>query len=286
VLEAGASRDPLEICRLGLAQARDIGYDTLIVDTAGRLHVDDAMMDEIRKIAALVSPAEILYVADAMTGQDAVTSAQAFGAALPLTGVVLTKLDGDARGGAALSIRQTANVPIKLAAVGEKVKDLELFHPDRMASRIIGMGDVMTLIEKAEEAFEGEDSAAMAASLLEGEFSLEDFRDQLRKVKKMGSLASLMEMIPGMGGHGGMPDLDERAMKATEAMLDSMTRQERLSPSIINGSRRRRIARGSGTSVQDVNRLLKQHAQMRKMMKMMSRGAGKPRLPWSRARGR
>jgi len=296
VFDAQGCREPLEICRQALAHARSIGYDTLIVDTAGRLHVDKTMMQEITQMAGLLEPREILYVADAMTGQDAVSSARAFADSLPLTGVVLTKLDGDARGGAALSIKQTTSVPIKLAAVGEKVKDLELFHPDRMASRIIGMGDVMTLIEKAEEAFEGEDAAAMAQSLMEGEFSLEDFRDQLRKVKRMGSLASLMEMIPGLGAGGAMPDLDEGAMKATEAMLDSMTVEERRSPSIINGSRRRRIARGSGTSVQDVNRLLKQHAQMRRMMKTMSRGPlgmktgpgglGKMRLPRGRARGR
>ena len=284
VYDGQNSRDPAEICRGALAQARSKGYDTLVVDTAGRLHIDDEMMAEVRALAAILNPKEVLYVADAMTGQDAVNSATAFSHSLPLTGVVLTKLDGDARGGAALSIKETTGVPIKFAAVGEKVKDLDVFHPDRMASRIIGMGDVLTLIEKAEEAYEGEDTAEMARAMVEGDFTLEDFREQIRKVKKMGPLGSLLEMIPGLSGLKGLSDIDEGALKATQAVLDSMTRQERLNPSLISGSRRRRIARGSGTSTHEVNKLLKQYAQMRKMMKLASRkgrkGLAIPRMPF------
>ncbi|HEY3174384.1 MAG TPA: signal recognition particle protein [Candidatus Polarisedimenticolia bacterium] len=284
VFDGQGSADPRAICREALALARSTGYDTLVLDTAGRLHIDEEMMTEVRDLSAIAAPREILYVADAMTGQDAVNSASAFARALPLTGVVLTKLDGDARGGAALSIKERAGVPIKFAAVGEKVKDLEVFHPDRMASRIIGMGDVMTLIEKAEEAYEGEDAEEMARALSEGDFTLEDFREQLRKLKKMGPISSLLEMLPGFGQLKGMSDIDEGAMKVTEAVLDSMTREERLNPSVISGSRRRRIARGSGTSAHEVNKLLKQYAQMRRMMKTMSRKGGKglrfPKMPF------
>ncbi|HET9481109.1 MAG TPA: signal recognition particle protein [Candidatus Polarisedimenticolia bacterium] len=284
VFDAGASRDAAAICREGLKLARSTGYDTVIADTAGRLHIDEPMMNEVKALCAILSPREILYVADAMTGQDAVTSATAFAASLPLTGVVLTKLDGDARGGAALSIKESTGVPIKLAGVGEKVRDLEVFHPDRMASRIIGMGDVMTLIEKAEEAYSGENAEEMARALAEGEFTLEDFRDQLRKLKRMGPLSSLLEMIPGLSAMRGAGEVDDDAMKSIQAMLDSMTRQERLAPQIINGSRRRRIARGAGATVQDVNKLLKQYGQMKKMMRSMSKmtrkGTGMPRIPF------
>ena len=275
VFDGKGSVDPRAICREALKLARSTGYDTLIVDTAGRLHIDEQMMTEVKELAGIVSPREVLYVADSMTGQDAVNSASAFSAALPLTGVILTKLDGDTRGGAALSIKETTGVPIKLAAVGEKVKDLEVFHPDRMASRIIGMGDVLSLIEKAEEAYEGENADEMARALVGGEFTLEDFRQQLRKLKKMGPLTSLLELIPGFSSVKGMSDIDDGALKVTEAVLDSMTPVERTNPQIINGSRRKRIARGSGTSVQEVNKLLKQYAQMRKMMRTMSRGARK-----------
>ena len=273
VFDGGSSRDPRAICREALTAARTTGYDTLIVDTAGRLHVDDEMMAEVKDLASILRPREVLYVADAMTGQDAVQSASAFARALPLTGVALTKLDGDARGGGALSIKESTGVPIKLAGTGEKIDDLDLFHPDRMASRIIGMGDVLTLIEKAEQAYEGEDAKDMARAMAEGEFTLEDMRDQIAKLKKMGPLASLLEMIPGLGGLGAVRDLDEGAVKVTQAVLDSMTRRERLDPSIINGSRRRRIARGSGTNVQQVNKLLKQYGQMRKMIRAAARGA-------------
>ena len=275
VFDAKGEGDPRAISRESLALCRSTGYDTLIVDTAGRLHVDELMMTEVKDLASILHPKEILYVADSMTGQDAVNSAAAFAQALPLTGVVLTKLDGDTRGGAALSIKETAGVPIKLAAVGEKVKDLEVFHPDRMASRIIGMGDVLSLIEKAEQAYEGEDAEEMARSMMAGDFTLADFREQLRKLKKMGPLTSLLEMLPGFSGLKGMPDVDDGALKNTQAVLDSMTREERRNPQLISGSRRRRIAAGSGTNVQEVNKLLKQYAQMRKMMRTMSR---KPKM--------
>lgn len=284
VFDGEGSSEPAEICRGALTLARSKGYDTVIVDTAGRLHIDEEMMAEVRQLASILNPREVLYVADAMTGQDAVNSAAVFGRSLALTGVILTKLDGDARGGAALSIKETTGVPIKFAAVGEKVKDLDVFHPDRMASRIIGMGDVLTLIEKAEEAYDGEDAAEMARAMAEGDFTLEDFRDQIRKVKKMGPLGSLLEMIPGLSGVKGLSEIDDGALKSTEAVLDSMTRQERLNPSLISGSRRKRIARGSGTSTHEVNKLLKQYAQMRKMMKMASRkgrkGLAIPRMPF------
>ncbi|HKY32309.1 MAG TPA: signal recognition particle protein [Candidatus Polarisedimenticolia bacterium] len=279
VFDGGGALDPRTIARDALSLARSTGHDTLIVDTAGRLHIDEVMMAEVKDLAALLRPNEVLYVADSMTGQDAVNSAAAFAAALPVTGIVLTKLDGDTRGGAALSIKEATGAPIKLAGTGEKVKDLEVFHPDRMASRIIGMGDVLTLIEKAEEAYGGDDAEQAALALAEGEFSLEDLRTQLRKLKKMGPLASLLEMIPGLGPLRGAGDVDEDAMKRVQAVLDSMTAQERANPSLINGSRRRRIARGSGTNVQDVNKLLKQHAQMRKMMRTLSRTAKKGRGP-------
>jgi len=290
VFDGGGSNDPRQICREAHTLARTTGRDTMIVDTAGRLHVDDVMMDEVKQLAEILKPREILYVADAMTGQDAVNSAAAFAAALPITGVVLTKLDGDTRGGAALSIKETTGVSIKLIGTGEKISDLEPFHPDRMASRIIGMGDVMTLIEKAEAVYDEEDAEEMARSMVQGEFSLEDLREQLRKVKRMGSISSLLEMIPGVSSLAAKAGLkpgegaEEEGLKTTQAILDSMTREERLSPCLINGSRKKRIARGSGTHVQDVNKVLKQHAQMRRMMRAMTRrgrrGGAPPGLPF------
>jgi signal recognition particle subunit SRP54 len=290
VFDAGALRDPRAICREALTLARTTGRDVLIVDTAGRLHIDDAMMAEVKDLAEILKPREILYVADAMTGQDAVNSAAAFAAAIPVTGVVLTKLDGDTRGGAALSIKETTGVPIKLIGTGEKVGDLEPFHPDRMASRIIGMGDVLTLIEKAEAVYDEEDAEEMARSMVQGEFSLEDLREQLRKVKRMGSLTSLLEMIPGVSTLAAKAGLrpgegaEEEGLKTTQAILDSMTLEERLNPHLINGSRKKRIARGSGTHVQEVNKVLKQHAQMRRMMRTMARrgrrGGAPPGLPF------
>ncbi len=274
VHDSAGATDPRAVCRAALDRARSTGFDSMVVDTAGRLHLDADLMREAADLVAILRPREVLYVADAMTGQDAVHSAAAFAAALPLTGVVLTKLDGDARGGAALSIRETAGVPIKLAGVGEKAKDLEVFHPDRMASRIIGMGDVLTLIEKAEAVSTEEDAQRLAEALSAGEFTLEDLRDQMRRLKRMGPLGSLLDLIPGLSSLGRPADLDDSALKVTTAILDSMTPHERRNPSVVSGSRRRRIARGSGTSVQEINKLLKQYVQMRKMMKSMSRAKG------------
>jgi signal recognition particle subunit SRP54 len=274
VFDVDPKSDPRDIARAAHHHARTSGFDPVIVDTAGRLHVDEEMMAEVKDLASILSPREILYVADAMTGQDAVTSAAAFAKALPLTGVILTKLDGDARGGAALSIKSVTGVPIKLVGTGEKVEDLDVFHPERMASRIIGMGDVLSLIEKVEEVVDQKEAEETARALAHGEFTLEDMRTQLRRMKKMGPLASLIEMLPGAPNLSGM-DLDEGAMTQTQAILDSMTLRERTRPEIINGSRRRRIASGSGTSVQAVNRLLRQYGQMKKMMKQALRQASR-----------
>ena len=253
------------------------GCDVLIVDTAGRLHIDDQMMDEMQSLKRLLNPQEILFVADSMTGQDAVRSADEFHKKLTLTGVVLTKMDGDARGGAALSIRQVTGQPIKFIGVGEKYDALEPFHPDRIVSRILGMGDIMSLIEKAESQVDKKKAQELAAKALTGGgFSLEDFRDQLRQVRKMGSLQSLMGMLPSIGPFAGMQKaadkVDEKQINRVEAIINSMTGYERDHHEVINGSRRKRIARGSGTTVQEVNNLLRQYAQMKKMFKQM----GKP----------
>ncbi|HXI03373.1 MAG TPA: signal recognition particle protein [Candidatus Saccharimonadales bacterium] len=274
VLDAQTGEDPRDIARRAAVEARTSGFDPVIVDTAGRLHVDDQMMSEVRDIAAILDPREILYVADSMTGQDAVTSAAAFAGALSLTGVVLTKLDGDARGGAALSIKAVTGVPIKLAGTGEKVEDLEVFHPERMASRIVGMGDVVSLIEKVEASGDAEEDEEAARSLAEGRFTLEDLRKQIRRMKKMGPLSSVLELLPGAPPMGDM-QVNEAALTQSTAILDSMTVRERLRPELINGSRRRRIAAGSGTSVQAVNKLMKQYGQMKKMMRLAARKPGK-----------
>ncbi|HZI63956.1 MAG TPA: signal recognition particle protein [Thermoanaerobaculia bacterium] len=267
--EAGEKVDAL--VGRALAVARGRGHDVLIVDTAGRLHVDTALMAELKGLAALLAPREILFVADAMTGQDAVKSAQEFAAALPLTGAVLTKLDGDSRGGAALSIRTVAKVPIRYAGVGEKSGDLELFQPQRMASRILGMGDVLSLIEKAEQGLDRAAAERLTERLARREFTLEDLRDQLRQLKRMGPLSSMLEMLPKVGPLRKLPDMpvDESRVQRVEAIIDSMTPQERRHPGLLNGSRKRRVARGSGTSVQEVNQLLKQYLGMRKMLKGM-----------------
>ncbi len=285
VLEVAPGESAVQIARRAATEAKKSGFDPVIVDTAGRLHVDEGMMAEVREIARILRPREILYVADSMTGQDAVTSATAFSSALDLTGVVLTKLDGDARGGAALSIKAVTGVPIKLAGVGERVEDLEVFHPERMASRIVGMGDVESFIEKAEASGNAEEDEEAALALAEGSFTLEDLRSQIRRMRKMGPLSSLLELLPGAPPSGQM-NVDEAALTQSTAILDSMTAHERLRPDVINGSRRQRIAKGSGTSVQAVNRLLKQHGQMRKMMKMAARQAGRKgsrlgRLPFA-----
>jgi signal recognition particle subunit SRP54 len=253
------------------------GCDVLIVDTAGRLHIDDQLMDEMQSLKKLLNPSEILFVADAMTGQDAVRSAEEFHKKLSLTGVILTKMDGDARGGAALSIRQVTGQPIKFIGVGEKYDALEPFHPDRIVSRILGMGDILSLIERAEQQIDKKKAQEMATRALTGDgFSLEDFRDQLRQVKKMGSMKSLMGMLPSIGPFSGLQkaadQVDEGQINRVEAIINSMTTHERHHHEVINGSRRKRIARGSGTTVQEVNNLLRQYAQMKKMFKQM----GKP----------
>ncbi|MFY9561143.1 MAG: signal recognition particle protein [Terriglobales bacterium] len=258
-------------------EAINTGSDVLIVDTAGRLHIDDQLMDEMQSLKRMLNPQEILFVADSMTGQDAVRSADEFHKKLTLTGVVLTKMDGDARGGAALSIRQVTGQPIKFIGVGEKYDALEPFHPDRIVSRILGMGDILSLIEKAESQIDKKKAHELATKALTGDgFSLEDFRDQLRQVRKMGSLQSIIGMLPSVGAFAGMQKaadkVDEKQINRVEAIINSMTAHERDHHEVINGSRRKRIARGSGTSVQEVNNLLRQYAQMKKMFKQM----GKP----------
>jgi signal recognition particle subunit SRP54 len=258
-------------------EAMNTGCDVLIVDTAGRLHIDEQLMEEMQSLKSLLNPQEILFVADAMTGQDAVRSADEFHKKLTLTGVVLTKMDGDARGGAALSIRNVTGQPIKFIGIGEKYDALELFHPDRIVSRILGMGDILSLIEKAEQQVDRKRAQEIATKALSGDgFSLEDFRDQLRQVRKMGSLQSLMGMLPRIGAFSGLQQaadkVDDKQINRVEAIINSMTPFERDHHEAINGSRRKRIARGSGTSVQEVNNLLRQYAQMKKMFKQM----GKP----------
>jgi signal recognition particle subunit SRP54 len=255
------------------------GCDTLIVDTAGRLHIDSELMDEMAKLKALLSPQEILFVADAMTGQDAVRSAEAFHKQLSLTGTVLTKMDGDARGGAALSIRHVTGQPVKFIGTGEKPDAFEPFHPDRIVGRILGMGDIMGLIERAEDKLDKKKSEEFARKALSGDgFSLEDFRDQLRQIKKLGSLESIMKMLPSVGPLAGMQQMagqvDEKQLTRVEAIINSMTQKERNHHEIISGSRRKRIANGSGTTVQEINQLLRQYAQMRKMFKGIGKGGG------------
>src|SRR5229473_4516947 len=259
-------------------EAANTGCNFLIVDTAGRLHIDDDLMSEMQSLKKLLNPQEILFVADAMTGQDAVRSAEEFHQKLSITGVILTKMDGDARGGAALSIRQVTGQPIKFIGVGEKYDALEQFHPDRIVSRILGMGDILSLIERAEQHVDKKKAQDFAAKALAGDgFSLEDFRDQLRQVKKMGSIQNLMGMLPSVGPFAGIQKhadkVDEKQLSRVEAIINSMTQHERNHHEAINGSRRKRIARGSGTSVQEVNNLLRQYAQMRKMFKQMGKGS-------------
>jgi signal recognition particle subunit SRP54 len=272
---ASESQDPVAICRDARAFAERALFDIVILDTAGRLQIDEPLMEELRQIKAGVKPHEVLFVADAMTGQEAVNIAETFNRQIGFDGVVLTKLDGDARGGAALSIRAVTGKPLKFTGMGEKLDALEPFFPDRMASRILGMGDVMTLIEKAQETVSREEAEKLAKKLKKSQFTLEDFRDQLRQVKKMGSLESIIGMIPGMNKLK-MADTDmrqgEQELKRVEAIINSMTPRERENHTVINGSRRSRIAKGSGTQVQDVNRLLKQFVEMQKMMKAMKGG--------------
>ena len=274
-IPSNTSQKPVAIARAALQEAKTSFVDVLIVDTAGRLHVDEEMMGEIREVHKVLSPTETLFVVDSMTGQDAANTAKAFNDVLALTGVILTKTDGDARGGAALSVRQITGKPIKFLGVGEKTTALEPFHPERVASRILGMGDVMSLIEQAEQQVDHEKAEKLAKKLKKGKgFDLEDFRDQLQQMKSMGGIASMMDKLPGMGG---LPanvkgQVNDKDFGKLEAIINSMTAGERQRPDIIKGSRKRRIATGSGTQVQDVNRLLKQFMQMQKMMKKVSKG--------------
>jgi signal recognition particle subunit SRP54 len=269
-----ADQNPVAICREALVSARNHGYDVCLFDTAGRLHIDEELMQELADIRAAVSPHEILLVADAMTGQDAVNVARGFHERLDVSGVILSKMEGDARGGAALSIRAISGAPILFLGVGEKLDALEPFHAERLASRILGMGDVLSLIERAEKAFDQKQAEQLEKKLRRDEFSLEDFRDQLRAMKKMGSVGELLGMIPGLGkmARGVDTGKAERDLARIEAIINSMTRQERHNPNLLNARRRQRIALGSGTSVADINRFLKQYAQMKKMMKKLTGG--------------
>jgi signal recognition particle subunit SRP54 len=278
IFEKPETNDPIELTRSALQHARDTGYDTLLIDTAGRLHIDDELMEELVTIKSETHPVEILFVADAMTGQDAVRSAEEFHARVGITGVVLTKMDGDARGGAALSIKQVTGQPVKFVGVGEKYDALEPFYPDRVAQRILGMGDVLSLIEQVQDKIDQDDAEAQLKKLQKNQFTLDDFRGQLRQVKKLGSVSKILKLLPDqlLGGVG-MPDLTdeqselmEKELKRTEAIIDSMTRAERMNHMILNANRRRRIARGSGTTVQQVNSLIKQYTEMRRMMQQLS----------------
>src|SRR5438128_3531591 len=268
--------DPVARAKGAVAYAVNVGFDTVIVDTAGRLHIDDELMTELVAIKEATDPSDLLYVADAMTGQDAIKSAGEFNRRIGVTGVVLTKLDGDARGGAALSVVSVVGVPIAFVGSGERLEDLEPFHPDRIVSRVLGMGDVLSLIERAEAAIDGQDAERLQEKIRANEFTLEDFRDQLRTIRKMGPLEQIMGMLPGMGSIKALAENkpDEKQITRVEAIINSMTPDERRKQQIINGSRRKRIARGSGTSVEEVNRLLKQFVQMQKMLKTLGGMAG------------
>jgi signal recognition particle subunit SRP54 len=276
VFDAGALRDPVKICVDAVEQARKEGYEVIIIDTAGRLHIDDLLMDELRKIKEEVHPAEILYVADAMTGQDAVNVGAKFNDLIGIDGVIMTKMDGDARGGAALSLKAVVGKPLKFVGVGEKLDALEVFYPERMASRILGMGDILSLVEKAQSTIDEKTALEMQQSLRKSDFTLEDFRNQLKQIKKMGSLKDMMGMIPGMSKIKALKDLepDDRELVKITAMIDSMTHKERNNYLIIDGRRRKRIALGSGTTVQDVNLLLKNYIEIRKMMKKIKSKGG------------
>ena len=286
VFSLGAKISPVEIAKAGIEHAKKNGNDMVIVDTAGRLHIDEELMGELVKIKSSINPDEILLVVDAMLGQDAVNVAKSFNDLLDITGVVLTKLDGDTRGGAALSVRYITGKPIKFIGTGEKLDALELFYPDRMASRILGMGDILSLIEKAEAAYDEKNAKELEKKIRESTFSLDDFLQQMRQLKKMGNLDQILGMLPGVKT-GALKDaqIDENQMKRTEAIILSMTKKERLQPELINGSSRKRIANGSGTTVEDVNKLLRQFDQMKKMMKQFSgmgkrRGFGGMKLPF------
>jgi signal recognition particle subunit SRP54 len=275
VFTVAGSTDPVAIAKDAVKQAKSAGRDVVIIDTAGRLAIDEEMMREVEAIKKAVNPQEILFVVDSMTGQDAVNTAKEFNDRLNFNGVVLTKLDGDTRGGAALSIRAVVDKPIKFVSTGEKMEALDVFHPERMADRILGMGDIVSLVEKAQEQYDAEQARELHKKILKDRFNFNDFLDQIGQIKKMGNLKDLAGMIPGMGKALKDIDIDDNAFKSIEAMIKSMTPREREDPSIINGSRRKRIAEGSGTTVAELNRLIKQFDDMRKMMKMVSGGGGK-----------
>jgi signal recognition particle subunit SRP54 len=287
VYRAPVGTPTVEIAMQGIEHAKRIGRDTVILDTAGRLTIDDALMDEIRAVSEASKPTETLLVVDAMTGQEAVTVAQGFAAAVNVTGLIMTKIDGDARGGAALSIGAVTGIPIKFLGTGEKTDALEVFHPDRLAGRILGMGDVMTLVERAQEAFDEKQAAKLEQQVKKGQFTLEDMLDSMRQMQKMGPMGQLMGMIPGMGGMAkeAQAAVDRGDLKRVEAIILSMTRQERRDPTVLNASRRRRIAKGSGTSLPEVNRLVKQFGEMQKLMKQLS-GAGGRRAAMGQLLGR
>ncbi|MBP0987212.1 MAG: signal recognition particle protein, partial [Oscillospiraceae bacterium] len=270
--------DPVEIAVQGVKYAKDHNHDIVILDTAGRLHIDEKLMDELKNIKAETNPDEIMLVVDAMTGQDAVNVAKAFDDALGITGVLMSKLDSDTRGGAALSVLSVTGKPIKYVGMGEKLDDFEQFHPDRMASRILGMGDVLSLIEKAEDVYSKQEAERLTQKLQKSQFDMEDLLEQMRQIRKMGDLKKIVGMLPGVGNKIDDLDIDDNAFGRVEAMITSMTPAERAKPSIINPSRKRRIAKGSGTEVQDVNRLLKQFEQMQQMMKKLGGMNGKKGL--------
>ncbi len=270
--------DPVKIAKAAIKEAKDKGYNVVIVDTAGRLAIDEQMMNEISAVKKAINPDEILFVVDSMTGQDAVNTAKEFNERLDFDGVVLTKLDGDTRGGAALSIRAVVEKPIKFVGTGEKVDALDVFHPDRMADRILGMGDIVSLVEKAQEQFDEEEARKLQKKLAKNTFNFNDFLKQINQIKKMGNLKDVVGMIPGMGKAMKNMDIDDDAFKHIEAIIFSMTAAEREDPALINGTRRKRIAAGSGTNIQEVNRLLKQFSETRKMMKMVSQGKNVQRM--------
>ena len=276
VYQEGTSADPVDIARRSLAYGREHGYTVNIVDTAGRLQIDERMMGELVRIKEAIEPNEVLLVANAMTGQEAVSVAEHFNQQIGITGLILTQMDGDARGGAALSIRAVTGVPLKFLGMGEKIEALQQFYPDRLASRILGMGDMLTLIEQTQELYDEEQAVALQKKITKGQLTFDDFLNQLQQIKRMGSLTSILEMIPGLNQLTRRPEfqaaLDEKQFKRVEAIIQSMTARERAYPNIIDGSRRRRIAKGSGTQVQDVNQLIKQFSQMQGMMKQLGRG--------------
>ena len=282
------NKKPVEIAKNAVKHAKEYGYDVVIIDTAGRLAVDEEMMEEIGNIKEAVNPQEILFVVDAMTGQDAVNTAKAFNDKLNFDGVILTKLDGDTRGGAALTIRKVTEKPIKFVGMGEKMEALDVFHPDRMAERILGMGDIRSFVERAQEQFDDEEAAKLSKKLAKNQFDFNDFNQQIQQIKKMGNVKDLMGMIPGMGKMIRNMDIDDDVFKSVEVMIQSMTPEERANPDIINGSRRKRIARGSGRDIQDVNRLIKQFDDIRKVMKAVNNGSGKTKgmMRAMQARGR